>query len=34
MNIENYEDNKEITKEFLALLDKYLKNNKPSRKLL
>lgn len=31
-NIE--EDNKTITEEFLALLNDYLKNTKPSRKLL
>ena len=31
-NIE--EDNKTITEEFLVLLNDYLKNTKPSRKLL
>lgn len=34
MDTENYENNIEITKEFLTLLDEYLKNNKPSTKLL
>ena len=36
MNTENNieEDNKTITEEFLALLNNYLKNTKPSRKLL